>query len=166
MALEQIGILAEIISSIAVVASLIYVAIQLKQNTEALNSQSRQAVLASSQAELFQRVEFPEIDIAIAKESIPTKEEQVKICTYLLAVFRAREFSWLQYQNGTIDKAQWNTEKIVISIVLSHPRTKTWWVKVGRHNYNSDFVKYVDRLVNEQPTSIDNWNLMSSWIEK
>lgn len=166
MTLDQIGILAEIISFVAVVASLLYVAIQLKQNTAALNSQSRQAVLECSQAELFQRVEFPEIDIATAKEGIPSPEEQVKISVYMMAPFRAREFSWLQYQNGAIDEAQWNTEKIVISVVLSPRRTQTWWEKISKYNYNPDFVSYVDSHILDHPSTVDNWSVQSNWADK
>ena len=116
--------IAEITSSIAVLATLIYLTVQIQQNTKATQSQSRQAVLESAQNEIFMRIQYPEIDRALAQTEIPTEVEQLRINSWLVGVLRGREFSWLQYMNGVIDEAQWNTELTVISIVLSTPRAR------------------------------------------
>lgn len=55
MALEQLAYLAQIVGTILVVASLVYVAKQLRQNTDAIHAQSRQAILNAPQREIFEK---------------------------------------------------------------------------------------------------------------
>jgi hypothetical protein len=57
MTLEELAYLAQIVGVILVIASLMYVARQLRQNTAAILAQSRQSVLAAAQAELFFKAE-------------------------------------------------------------------------------------------------------------
>ena len=66
MNMEQLANFAEVIGVALVIASLIYVAKQLRQTTEALHAQSRQSVLNGSQAELFVLVADP----ALAKSFV------------------------------------------------------------------------------------------------
>ena len=61
MTLEQWAYLAEIIGVILVIASLIYVAQQLRQNTEMMRAESRNAVHHSKQQELFTLMKYPEV---------------------------------------------------------------------------------------------------------
>jgi hypothetical protein len=158
--------IAEITSSIAVLATLIYLTVQIEQNTRATQSQSRQAVLESAQNEIFMRIQYPEIDRALAQTEIPTEDEQLKINSWLVGVLRGREFSWLQYMNGVIDEAQWNTELTVISIVLSTPRARQWWEKVGRGSFSEGFVDFVDETIKDEPPNVDFWKSLGNWAER
>ncbi len=87
MSLESYASLAEIIGVTLVVPSLIYVAIQLRQNTNAVRAQSRQAVLTASQAELFVQIERPEISLSIINPSVLTQEEQVRLSSFFSLFF-------------------------------------------------------------------------------
>jgi len=157
--------IAEIVSSVAVLVTLIYLSVQIQQNTEAIHSQSRQAVLSSAQDELFLRVQFPEMDMALVKDEIPTQREQLMLNSWLVGALRARQFSWLQYNAGTIDEAQWNTEVVVISNVLSTPRARQWWEKIGRASFAPDFGAFVDGVIRDQSPSLEFWQNLGTWAE-
>ncbi len=103
---SKLADLSEILSSIAIVVTLVYLAIEIRQNTNALYAQSRQSVLTAAQTELFVTVEHPELLLDVVQEEPLTPAEQVKIGAWLAAAMRAREFSWLQYRDGIIDAAQ------------------------------------------------------------
>lgn len=158
--------IAEIVSSVAVLATLIYLAIQIRQNTEAIHSQSRQALLTSAQSELFLRVQYPEMDMALTKSEIPSEKEQLMINSWLVGMLRARQFSWLQYNAGIIDRAQWDTEIVVISNILSTPRARDWWKKVGRVSFAEDFVAFVDDLLMDRPATLGHWQTLGNWAER
>ena len=79
MNLDQIANLAEIIGVTLVIASLIYVAKQLRQNTNAIHAQTRQAVLVAAQSELFAVMENPDLVISIVKMDSLTPEEHVRL---------------------------------------------------------------------------------------
>ena len=114
MTLADWAQIAEIIAAVAVIASLIYVAKQLRQNTDALVAQSRQSLLAGSHSELSFEIENPEMVTCMLGNDDPPPEQQVKVHAWMCMVFRAREYAWLQYRNGVIDESLWNTEVAVM----------------------------------------------------
>ena len=151
----------QLLSSFAVLVTLVYLAIEIKQNTAALHAQTRQALLSGGQSELFQITEHPDISINYTKGDL-AQEEYVKLSSYLLAIMRAREFAWLQYQNGIIDEGQWYTERGVIEFNLTFKRTRIWWEKIGRSFYSPEFVAFVDKLIKGKPDN-DIGKLFLNW---
>ena len=122
----------EAIGVIAIVASLIFLAIEVNQNTNALYGQTRQSVLETAQSELFLLVEHPDVSLSVIKEGPLTAEENVKLDAYLAATLRAREYAWLQFQDGAIDEEQWKAEVSVARSILNAERVRRWWDKAGR----------------------------------
>ncbi len=163
---QLLGNLGEFIGAIVIVATLIYLAMQVKQNTNALHAQSRQSVVAGAQTELFAIMDNPDMVINITKEGPLTPQEQVQLQGYLTAAMRLREFSWLQYQNGVIDENLWGTEQNVILVILQSNRTRAWWELLGRSLFGPDFVGFVDELIRDQPTSNELWQATSSWADR
>lgn len=164
MPLEYFANLAEIVGVLLVVASLIYVAKQLRQNTDAIRAQSRQSVLAASQAELFATLEEPSITLNIGSSGPLSKEEQVSASSYLFAIFRAREFAWLQYNNGVIDDAQWSTELAVLLFFIDSHRVRDWWTNIGQAAFGNEFATFVDALCNEHKPTNSSLAAMGNWV--
>jgi hypothetical protein len=162
---SKLSSISEIVSSIAIVITLVYLTIQVQQNTEAINSSSRQVVLTSAQAELFMRVENPGIDLALAKEGPLTKEEQILVNGWLQGVLRARHFSWLQYRSGSIDETQWATEENIISIVLNSPNARKWWINSGQTAFSGEFSDFVNELIKDQPATNEIWSTTYTWAD-
>jgi hypothetical protein len=163
MSLLQVSQFAEIVGVIAVIGSLVYVGLQLKQNTTALHAQSRQSVLTASQEELFKGVEIPELIVSITKKGELTANEAAALNNWYTAVMRARMFAWLQYKDRIIDQDQWLEERLVIQIVLSSQRGRHWWSVAGRRYFTSSFIKVVDEALSDQPQSDELYKLMVSW---
>ena len=163
MSLEYFANLAEVVGVILVVASLIYVAKQLRQNTNSIRAQSRQSVLTASQAELFVTVEKPSITLSIGSSGSLSEEEQVSVASYLFAIFRAREFAWLQHNNGVIDDTQWNTELAVLRFFIDSQRVRDWWANVGQAAYGDEFVAFVNGLCKEHVPTNSSFKAMASW---
>jgi len=164
MKFERLSSLAELVSSIAILATLIYLTIEVHQNTESQNAQSRQSVLTSSQAELFFMAEHPEIEAAIFKPGPLTVDENLQLDSLLGAVLRSREFSWLQYQRGLIDASQWDTERAVVISVLDNERVRLWWTRSGRFVVGQEFQSFVDAIIADNPVT-DSWSKLQNWSD-
>ena len=163
MALEQYAYLSQIIGVILIVASLVYVARQLRQNTDAILAQSRQVVLSASQSELFALLDHPGIHISAIKPEILTAEEQMRLGAWLMGVMRARQFAWLQYRNRVIDESQWKTEEAVIRAILDTSRARDWWLKLGRVSFGDEFADFVDGVVAAGPPSEVVYQTWTNW---
>jgi hypothetical protein len=159
MTRSKIADLSEIVSSIAIVATLIYLTVQVRQNTEALQSQTRQAVLAASQAELNMLIEHPAISLAIVATDRPlSTEENVTVDAWLSSALRSREFAWLQYGAGSVDEQQWATEESVLVSIFDNPLPRLWWERIGRFVTGPEFAAYVGNLIAATPPTGQLWS--------
>ena len=163
MTMLDLATWSQLISSVAVLVTLVYLAIEVKQNTAAIYAQTRQALLTGSQNELFQMMQYPEIVINYLKPGDLEKEVYARLSWWLTALMRAREFSWMQYQGGIIDENQWKTEQGVIEINLSMKRTRHWWEEVGRYYFNPKYVAFVDQLLEGKPDTTELMTKSINW---
>lgn len=160
---SKLSSIAEIVSSIAILITLIFLVVEMRQNTEALNAQSRQQILQSAQTQLLFSATNPEMAKSIIKPGPLTQDESVLLGDWLTSSMRFREYSWLQYRSGVIDENQWNTELLVIEIVLSAQKPRQWWSLVGREQVNPEFAVFVDELLEQNPVNDEYWQLALDW---
>jgi hypothetical protein len=165
MKLEKFSSLLEAVSSVAVVVTLAVLIVEIRQNTEALNAQSRQSVLVAAQTNLLKSVDHPEVIAAISKPGVLTSEENIQIDAFFTASMRSREFSWLQFRRGLIDEEQWNTELAVIRSIMSSSRIRLWWSTLGRTYVSAEFARFVDDSIESAPVS-DNWATITHWSDQ
>jgi len=141
-----------------VVVTLVYLTVEVRQNTDALRAQSRQAVLEASQAELAILVEHPNLGLAFSEGRHLSPEEHVQVDAWLTSALRTREYSWLQYRERSIDEAQWATETSVILSIFDDPLARLWWERQGRNAVGPEFVAYLDSLTEANPATGRLWN--------
>ena len=160
---SKLADIAEITSSIAILVTLVFLVLQMQQNTEAIQAQTQQSLLASQQNELLTRVENPEIVLSMVKTETLTPRESVKLDAWLKATLRSRDFAWHQYQNGLIDRGQWASEENVLKTVLTPRTNREWWNKIDRQTHDADFADYVDDLLRKLPVSDNYYNTILNW---
>ena len=137
--------ISDILSSAAILVTLVYLAVQTRQATRAAQSGTRQAMLAADQQLLQLIVDNPELYLIRFKPQL-TDEEKVRLGAYLVTFVRMREYNWLQYQNGILDEATWNSYRSAIAPFLGAPKTREWWRRYAREMsaFHPDFVAVVD----------------------
>ncbi len=151
MNLQLLSTLAEIIGSIGVVISLIYLAQQIKLSNVFSHSNTRRDMLQSTVQELYTVVENPIIWEAFNKESL-TKSEKYQLHAWIVANIRQREFEWFQMENGIIDISTFKSYTGIIGIILGTKRTRRWWSEYKIY-YDPKFIAYVDEYLEKQPLS-------------
>jgi hypothetical protein len=141
---------AEILSSVAILVTLVYLVIEIQQNAEATQANTRQAILESDQQLLQLFIDSPELNLLWYKPEL-TDEEKVRLSYFLLTHMRMRESNWFQYESGTLDDRTWRSYRATIVAVLSAPRTRAWWENFGVERlFDLDFVSVVDNLIADE----------------
>jgi hypothetical protein len=161
---SKLADLSEIVSSIAIVITLIYLVIEINQNTDAIRTQTAQSILEAGQTELAMMIDNPEIAINVAGTNPLTREQSVTLDTFFASHMRNREFAWLQYNNEAISTTNWKAEVKVLHVWLDSSRFRIWWDKLGRHYMNEEFTLFVDQLIEQAPPATNRlWTLPLDW---
>ncbi len=152
MNLTKLSAVAEIVSSIAILITLAYLALEMRQNTIAIQGSVRQAMLAEDRELLLKRIDYPVLSIETLDFSGLNDIEKIQVSNWLVAFTRTRENHWLQYQNGVIDEATWSSYLVPFVTLMSREPTRAWWqVRVSRQAYDQGFIEYIDGILADLP---------------
>ena len=155
----------EAVGLVAIVASLIFLALETRQNTDALYADSRRAVMDAAFQELLVQLANPDIALTIVRDGALTPEEQIRLDSFLTATLIGREYAWLQYQNGIIDQLQWDTQLAVIRTVFDAERNRTWWRNLGRNYFGDDYVAFIDSEIASRPATGEICRSVPVWAD-
>src|SRR6185436_12727168 len=102
MTISDLAVIGDLLSSAAVVATLVFLTLQVKQANRLARSQARQRMAEQAQAELYQWMENPDLRDAYLPGAKLSDEMQGKLHFFLLAAMRQREWEWFQFKDGVI----------------------------------------------------------------
>ncbi|MEP6391070.1 MAG: hypothetical protein ABJ056_14235 [Halioglobus sp.] len=159
---EAIGALAELCGAAAVVATLVYFAVQIRQNNKLLRSGSRQALVGNDVTSLAANLQHTDVFAKYVAGKPLSAEEQLRMSFMFTLDLRNREFEYFQYQNGLLDEETWLSFRKVILINHSSKLGLMWWNKVGKGIVDPEFAKAVDELLAGASPDMTYEN-MSAW---
>jgi hypothetical protein len=156
MSLANLAAFAEIVSAIAVVVTLIYLAIQIKHSKESLDANTK-AIRGQAISDITRNVHdqmhmlIQGHDVAAAFQRFATDDElnptdALLIDSVLSAVFVARQNEYFQWKQGLLDEDVFRSLHHVILTCLGSPNGQHWWENEGRRMYTPDFISFVDDL--------------------
>ena len=160
MTLEHAAYLAEIIGVIVVTVTLIYLAVQVRQGTELLRSEARQAQVANDQEGVYKFVEHPELGRLFSQQEAPTAAEKVKLQFWIIGQMRAREHEWLQYKSGALDDETWLSYRGVIYFLLGTERARALW-RLCSPYFNPAYAEMVEEMIRDVPHT-DFWDRLEA----
>jgi hypothetical protein len=162
MSLEQYAYLAEILGVIVVTATLLYLAVQVRQGAILMRSESRQAMMNNDRDVLLAYLDHQDLFDKIASPEKLSPAEQRRFAALWIVNMRNREHEWFQYKDGILDETTWVSYREIIPIILSSKRHRLWWDKI-KSAYDPNFVQMVDLCIAEMPES-DVWEqVMADW---
>ena len=147
MTLEQLGGIGELMGGIAVVASLLYVAVQLKQNTNVIRSSARQSIAARAsefQLAVAQNDELLVVVTKLFRQEELSPQEEVRLHFFLGCLFRATEEAFLQHRDGFLEDEYWNKRGNLMLNYLRYPGILESWQDRLRTTYHSAFVEWIE----------------------
>ncbi len=138
---------AEILSSVAILITLVYLVVEIQQNSRATQADTRQEILASDQQFLENYIDSPEL-MALQYQAELSDEERIRLSYLLVTFIRMRENNWLQYENGTLDDATWRAHQGSIVATFGSPQARAWWQNFGVERvFDPEFLSVVDELL-------------------
>jgi hypothetical protein len=122
--LHEWSAVAEILSSIAVLATLIFFVIEIQQTNDAVRANTYQGMAAMTvdfNAQFFENPEVAEFIARTASEDYEmSADEAIRLRAMISASYRMANNIWFQYEVGTITRAQ--MESLLYPSVLNFKR--------------------------------------------
>ena len=159
---QLLGSYGEFFGAIGVVVTLIYLAIQIRHNTNSVQANAQHAL-----SEAFNRInlilaENPELAEIMSKgnadlSNLDDLDEKYRIGyeNYNAAFLRCYEEAYSFYRRGFLTETYWNTRADMLQVYVSLPGVHDWWTGTGiagphRHprsaSFHPEFVRLVDGL--------------------
>jgi hypothetical protein len=167
MTLSDLASLGGFVSGIAVVITLVFLLLQMRQtnlNQRALMQQMRSArsidtILRQSDRYLCETMAFA--------FNNSTEMDETQTRSFVLSM-TATLFNWedsyLQLKTGTLDAASFESDENALRISVSIPAFRVAW-RMNRGFYSKDFREYVDKIMRnakvvQPPTHKSTWTAM------
>jgi hypothetical protein len=143
---ETLSLWAQLIASIGVIASLFYLAAQIRQNTR-----SSRAIVVDSLArsmhdlafEMAQNEQLLVTATMLKDWNTATELERARYASFMLGYFKLFENAWFQMRQGTLERDQWEGYDAFLRSVWVQPTVKTWWT-MRRTFFAPGFRQYVE----------------------
>jgi len=167
MTLEQLANIGELVGGLAVVASLIYLAIQIRQNTEIVKGATL-STNTQNWTNLIANATQPEMAEAHVAGALGNDDIDIKQFTqffyFCRIMFAAFEDQYYQYRHGSMDEEiYFGYERSLQAQVLLFPGYQMYW-EISKEEFSSNFRKRVDMLIAENPNK-DPAHLLRKWKE-
>ena len=150
MSLEQLSLISEIVSALAVIVSLGFVGFELNKATAAIrvsSSQAHSGLYTELVKSVIDNEDFARIwAIGIDDPKALKKVEWVRFVAYASALFRLYESSRVQWLNGRLDDEHWHTIEHQAGDFGRLPGLKQAWNLRG-HWYSPEFRQWFETRV-------------------
>lgn len=147
--------IAQIIGTVAILITLIYLAVQTRQNTAAILSNTRDTIINSDLHLVELLMEHPLYQYMHNLDEATIDNKQ-NLQNWLIALARSREHQFFQYKDGLLDKKTWEAYITGITINLSYPVTRAWWDYVSSDFFDKDFVNELNKYLKNIPIDRNN----------
>ncbi len=153
MSFEELGGIGEFIGALAVLASLVYLATEIRRNTKATRLATLQSTLSTVQqvfdapardAELTRIIRLGMVD-----RSQLTEDESARLGFWLGSVLRQAENTFVQHRAGMLDDQSWAARAHQIRNFFSSPTVLKMWTSASK-GYHEDFRDWVNSLPKDQ----------------
>ena len=164
---EAIGAVGELIGAVTVVLTLLYLAIQIRQNSQAVKNTAAQALLSELNDCLRLGSSNPDTARAVILGQTLfdelSEEGRAQFITWIFAWMRTIEQAYFQYVQGYIDEEMWEGQRAHLRQLIQAPAVKTWWSH-RRIFFSQRFQNYMDELAaqgSDVPTPTERVQEMS-----
>jgi hypothetical protein len=153
MTLEQVFYVSQSIAAAAVVASILYLAREVRQSERVQRatmqqgradraSQASLTIATAELARIWQQALSPKLDL--------TQEEFAQWALICRASFLSGEDSFLQHKAGLLDEVAWSSYVAGVHFYMASPGMGAMW-KVSSKQFSADFRNFVDGILAKVP---------------
>jgi hypothetical protein len=158
---EAIGAIAELLGAIGVIASLVYLATQIRQSREQMQENTR-ALRAGTYQDFQRKVDDafnrlivdPENRRAIRlgmSDYVGLGDDDALVFQFwIVGVFHAYEDGLYQRRVGLLDEERWQIQLSALSQTCFNPGVAQWWRSEHYRSFSPEFVALVEEILGEE----------------
>jgi hypothetical protein len=157
MTLSDLSSLASVISGLAVLASLLYLNVQIRHNTAAF--QRAEANATQSQASIFRIALINSRDVAqlLAEgrrdDSVLDEADEIRFRATVAEQFWMFRQMWDREKRGLLEKGVWESNSPVLVRILATKRGASWWT-TNKSTAPRDLMRDIDDRISAQQATI------------
>ena len=151
MTLSDLASIGSFVSGIAVLVSLVYLSLQIRQNTkhsQALIQQGRAARISESALRLAELAESEGLERCFQGSAEVSNNDVRRFLFLCRSIFISAEDSFFQNRQGLLDRAAFESFKSSLKSGMGSPGIATAW-KMTREMYEPDFRDFMDRTMGD-----------------
>lgn len=164
MELLQLNEWLTLAANLGVLIGIVFLIVEIKQNTALHKSDSRKALLSNDQTALLVALDHHDIFQKMSQPEKLSQADQYRLSFIYAIDIRNREFEYFQFQSGSLDENTWKSYRDLILMNHATERGRIWWEKVGREIVNQKFGEMVDQMLADHPTN-EMWDALGNWDE-
>lgn len=152
MTLETTAQIASIIASVAVVLTLIFIALQMRQTlqlTKMSAAQTATVLLSQNYGRVVEHGDLADILVRNTEGEDLPRADFLRVTNFVAIQFRYFEMLHAHMRTGIFDEDLWAGVQERLHGVLDHPRMRDWWDQ-NRYSYAPSFVATVDEVYREE----------------
>jgi hypothetical protein len=150
MNLQDLGNLGEFVGAIAVIVSVLYLAVQIRQNTNSVKTAAYEHVALSAMeinARLAQDADLSRIhSVGLRDPNELSPEDRMRFSNLHYAIFGNFEFIFEQHARGVVDDDSWNRWLGTIRGYIALPGGRAWW-EAKPAPFSPRFTRFVETEV-------------------
>jgi len=155
---DALGAIAEFFGAVGVIATLIYLSIQVRVNTKATKDEAtRSLMLANSEAAMDAAKDADLADIiqrGFYRPGELTPAEQARYNLYFFSYYNQVDYAYERFLEGELDERSWNKIAKEIPAYIGAPGGRHWWAS-DKVRFSSAFIAYVDDVLSKAGIASD-----------
>ncbi len=158
---EAIGAVAELLGAIGVIASLVYLATQMKQNTRAMRASSyqmfRQEVTQAFQSPVATHGLRKSIRTGLTDFAQLDEDDAFEFSYWAFGIAQTYDNAYYQYRVGMLDGDRWEMQLAVIGGLFRNPSFVQWWKTATpqQQGVSPEFAALVEEILGEESGQAD-----------
>jgi hypothetical protein len=144
---EALGAISELLGAVGVIASLIYVGIQVRQNTRSMRAATYDSLVRSNGHWLAPLVQDAALaasfEVAVENWTDVAEVQRPRLMYLLTQLFRHWENAFFQHQQGALAPNLWLTWQGIILSYFHQPGIQEWW-QLRRSAYSTEFREFLE----------------------
>lgn len=150
MSLEQLAALGELVGGLGVIATLLFLALEVRSNSRILRANAKSAGMESfaryNEMAATDPLLAPIVQRVLQGDGAPLDEvEQLRFTLAVRALIQRMEAQYFQYREGLVDEDYWTQRRVWLKGYLDQPALREWWTLEGKSaQLTEEFVRHVN----------------------
>ena len=157
MTIMELGALGEFVSSLAVLITLVYLAVQVRQTKRAVQSSSHQTGLSTmtrANQSVYEHKEMTDITIQGMSGEQLDEASEWRFNLYCISTFHVFQQYFLDVKRGFGDREVWKGEERAMKGLLLTPGIARWWKNAPFLPFTDSFIDHVNRILETPPEEV------------